>query len=350
EVVSGKAGTAIVPPGSTRPPLPGRAVPAVVPRPTPALPAEVPDITSHAVLRALRARGGVTSPAVLREALAATTPARRREVLRTLFTLEQSGRVTRSPGGSVQLPGAAFMLPAARAVTPARAGVPTSRQAAADAPVDVPAFADVQDAQRWALQNIRGLHQVDYSEMDLDVAQVMNRVVKQISDQFEVPVPVIMPNTWPGWGMSPSNAPMFAGRIGIGYNPNHWQEHTRDLFLAVEELALHTSVAGKGVEAIVAHEMAHVLQQNGRGLTYQRSERLAQEIVDRYRARRGETAIRRELGDYAWEGSKQQQDEPWRETWAQAFSAYWVNPASVSNETRAMVREVLKALFPGAKR
>ena len=84
----------------------------------------------------------------------------------------------------------------------------------------------------------------------------------------------------------------------------------------------------------------------GAALGMERSEALVQRHVERYRERRGRAALRAELGERAWRGAADRPGEAWRETWAEAFSAYWSDPTTIGRETRKLVERVLSDLFP----
>ncbi|HTE19245.1 MAG TPA: hypothetical protein VK689_12800 [Armatimonadota bacterium] len=351
----------------------------------------MPEITPHAVLRALQAHGS-TSPAALREALAAGSPERQQAVLQSLAALKQRGLVTRHPSGGLQLlgppsplavPRGAMRTPGQPPLVPSR-NTPRTPQAAAaaappadsravlpmdDAPADIKALAalrelmrrppaavpvhpDVEAAAAWARQNIRGLRHVDYSGLEPEFANTLNRVVRQISEEFRVEVPALMPQDWSGW-RGRSDAFMSADGSGLRFNPEECTGPRRALFLGPWELGLHTSQAAKGLEATIAHEMAHLLRDNGRTrsgvqLPRETSRTIVRTIVNAYRDAQGEEAIIKELAVYAWYGRGTGSGAPaadaWDETWAQAFSACWMNKRNVQPPTRRMGENVLKAL------
>jgi hypothetical protein len=204
-----------------------------------------------------------------------------------------------------------------------------------------PTFTELHEAEEWARRNVRGLTYADYSGADLDVVNALNRTVKAISDRYEVNVPAIAPHSWMGWS-SRGNAFMSASREGIPFNPEMVCGIFKEEFLAGWALARHSSAANRDWEGIVAHEMAHILQDNARTragtiLSVETSRTIVRTFVEAHRQTVREANVRAELSDYAWLGG-------WQETWACAFSAFIRDPKTLAPETAKMVTEVLQAL------
>jgi hypothetical protein len=209
-----------------------------------------------------------------------------------------------------------------------------------------------EEAEQWARENVLGLTHVDYSEAAPPVIHALNEVAAAVSQHFQVPVPVIAP--FSHFGETPEKRTiMSAGVRGITYNPAMCGVLEEPLTFIAHRDALHSADAAKDWRGIVAHEVAHVLQKSGRDQEgkprgAETSERLARNIVKPYRDSAGEKRVRAELGNQAWTGSNDPEN-PWQETWAQAFAAAWVNAKSLRPKTRQMVKDVLRKLFPGLK-
>jgi hypothetical protein len=212
---------------------------------------------------------------------------------------------------------------------------------------DAPAFVVAQshpEAESWALQNIPGLKQVDYSGMDLDVANEFNRVASDICTKFGIELPAIMPSDWPGWmgngGRPLPKAPMVSTPLGLAYNAVNWQGKGKAALLEYLASRKLDTEASRTIAAYVAHEMGHQLVLRTAEMT--RAVAVARIAAEerRYATSRGDAPLRKELGDYALNGGS-------GELWAEAFSAYWENIYSVSAETREFVRAVLAILYPG---
>lgn len=202
------------------------------------------------------------------------------------------------------------------------------------------------EAEAWALANLPGLKQVDYSGMDLDVANEFNRVISDITTKFGISVPVIMPRDWPGWlgaGIPRiPNAPMVSNLTGLVYNPVDLQgEGKRRLLNHLLSRKLF-SEASRSIPAYVAHEMAHQLVLRTQEMTWQMAAAQVRKREAEFIVRRTPAVIRAELGDYAIDGGG-------GELFAEAFSAYWENIYSVSPETKAFVEEIFGILYPGLK-
>lgn len=214
-----------------------------------------------------------------------------------------------------------------------------------------PTFAEQREAEEWARLSIRGLGYVEYSGADLDVVNALNQMVQAIAERYEVNVPAIAPCTWDGW-KARSAAFMSANREGIRFNPLLTSGFRKEFFVGQWELGQHTSAAAKGLEAIVAHEMAHLLEESGRHSTGRLLDpSLSLVIVRKYarilRETLGQEGIAKELSGYAWRGDgtmKTPAQDAWRETWAQAFSAYTMAPALLTRDVVTMVETVLQEL------
>lgn len=198
-----------------------------------------------------------------------------------------------------------------------------------------------QDVEVWARANIPGLRHVDYSGMDLDVANEVNRVVSDIATKFGVSVPAIAPFDWPGWQPPFTVRATMATTVqGIGYDPLVWQDPHKTRFLEQLRRRMTDTDASRNVPAYVAHEMAHILHLQPTGTTRQQALGLIAPIVQQYRLRMSELGVRAEIGAYAWTGGIS-------ETWAEGFSAYWEAIQLLQPATREMVERVLNTLFPG---
>jgi hypothetical protein len=99
------------------------------------------------------------------------------------------------------------------------------------------------------------------------------------------------------------------------------------------------------MDALIAHELGHILTVRGHGKTISQSELVVRNRVERYRSSRGRGGIVKELGSLAWDGYMEKPGQEWRETWAQAFSAWWIDKNTISAETREMVEDVLRGLY-----
>jgi len=216
-------------------------------------------------------------------------------------------------------------------------------------------FVDHAEAQKWAKDNIKGLKNVNYGSIDISVVQQFNEVVKAITDHFRVEVESIGPFGQFEFIYHGETPTMASRERKIGFE--QWNLIPGSIFdefkrtLANSE---HTSVADKTIEAVIAHEMGHILQRSGRyiegaAMDPQYSEWCAQQIVEEYLAKHEEAQVIKELGTRAVKGSRSYPDEPWRETWALAFSAYWMDRNSIRPETREMVERVLAKLYPDVR-
>lgn len=143
------------------------------------------------------------------------------------------------------------------------------------------------------------------------------------------------------------------GAGGIVYNPRFLEGTAAEyLIYALGNVPAGSKVL-RDLRALVDHEMAHVLQglardDRGNPRSVEVANLIVRNIVQEYRLKKGEEAIRAELGDRAWDGSSLTPGEPWRETWAEAFAAYW-SGAPIVRDTRRMVRLVLRRLYPGTR-
>ena len=217
----------------------------------------------------------------------------------------------------------------------------------------VETFPDLEKATTWARANIRGLQFVNYEGMDLDVASSLTRNAFLIAHEYEVDVPAIMPRTWDGWKGKATDAFMSASGEGISFNPAMCQGVEKEIFLEGWSRADHTSDAAKGIDAIVAHELGHLLAENARThkgtrLSRDTSRIIVEKYVQEFRSEVGKSAVIKELSAYAWYGSGIKTGivatDADHETWAQAFSAYRTAPEKLSPRTVQLVETILHQL------
>jgi hypothetical protein len=134
-----------------------------------------------------------------------------------------------------------------------------------------------------------------------------------------------------------------AGAKGIGINKEWWGGNpvkTAQLRVHLERDP-HKAGCSRDAYSYVAHEMAHVIHGQS---SHPQELRV---IVDAYRKKLKSRGVVEELGQYAWDGhGKIPSAGRYKETWAEAFSAWWSDRASCSPETISMVEQGLKALYP----
>jgi len=199
--------------------------------------------------------------------------------------------------------------------------------------------ADIAEAERWALENVPGLRSCNFSGMDLDVANATASAASQIARRFGIEVPKI--GSMQDLGYRLTN-PMAADAPGIGINKAHWTGNERAILERWLVNSRHRAGCSRDAYSYVAHEMAHVLHARSPRASSLRS------VVDKYRRSMKQSGVREELGGYAWDANGNRNAIPWKETWAEAFSAWWSDRASCSPETIAMVEAGLKVLYPGS--
>ncbi|MHB8870210.1 MAG: hypothetical protein ACYC6T_17830 [Thermoleophilia bacterium] len=191
---------------------------------------------------------------------------------------------------------------------------------------------------------IPGARRIDLTGMDPGLRGEFLRVVAEVARAYDLDVPYILPaGHWNEKTGAPSaGGHMFASDLGIGFDPAVWNaENSESVLLSVAQ-SPHTAANGKSFTGLVAHEMGHVLlgQRFGIGILEKRNP--ARVLVEEYRLDQGADAVIRELGHYAWTGSRGRAQEAWQETFAEAFAAYTLDPRSVSAATRAMVAKVVR--------
>lgn len=197
------------------------------------------------------------------------------------------------------------------------------------------------EAEAWALQNLPGLQHVDYSGMDLDAVNELNRVAADITSKFGSEIPRILPKDSALWPQPlQSEAPVFWTRYGLAYDPAAFQGVGKQLLLADLAQRGHVTAASRNLAALFAHELGHALLYYVPGMTSNEALTLVVQAATAFRRALGAAAVRAELGDYAWTGGA-------GETWAEAFSAYWEEVYSIRPETKALVEDLLRKLFPG---
>lgn len=190
---------------------------------------------------------------------------------------------------------------------------------------------------------IPGSRVIDLTGMDPGLHREFMTVVATVAAEYALEVPYILPTQrWNGVTGAPSSeAYMFASDLGIGFDPGAWSEEHSSHILGSLALSSHSAANGKTFSGLIVHEMGHVLLGQRFGITLLDSDNPARALVEDYRGRQGATAVTGELGEYAWRGSVARPNAAWQETFAEAFSAYVLDPYSISAATSTMVGRVL---------
>lgn len=193
--------------------------------------------------------------------------------------------------------------------------------------------------------SIPGSKVIDLSGMDPRFRPRFLRVIAEVAAAYDLKVPYILPSD--RWnqvtGAPAADAIMFASDLGIAFDPAVWRENTGSGEEILHSLASfsHSAANGKTFEALVVHELAHVLLAQRFGSSLVDVDNPVRLLVERYREQRGAQTIMQELGRYAWRGSSDRRAEAWQETFAEAFAAYCMDPHSVSGATTYVVAQVL---------
>ncbi len=159
------------------------------------------------------------------------------------------------------------------------------------------------------------------------------------------------------WSARPQSTSYFEtdGHL-LAYGVDRWHPDAIEASLRELQAQEHTSQASKSLVAAVDHDVCHMMIdqaiQQRSGSIKARLEQRVQERVEQYRQELGEAAIVEELGDYAWYGTLRNRNEPgrepldtaWKETIAQAFSAYRADRETVSEPTARLVEDILETL------
>lgn len=222
---------------------------------------------------------------------------------------------------------------------------PATQTAKVKKPVSIQArtIAEIEEKARGS---ILGLEKVDLGGIDIDVANDIVSTLATLSKKYDLAVPKLG-DTKRLW-KERVTAPMAANHKGIRIDNAHWAGVKKDRLLAFLKSNKHTSNASKDTVAYITHEFGHVVQFAPKGMSWIEAERIIGKNMKALRRKLKQEGIRKELGNYAWDGAGSSYPK-FYETWAEAFSAYETNPASLSQATIDAVEKTLREIgYEGA--